>query len=147
MKFSSMIVAAAADILVLDWQLVGHGFGAVGPVEAIAQDRVHRAVGLGADVHNRAGKPPQAARGRSRGPGAGIPKTRPEALLGMRLGGQDPLHQGDGGRADRRGLAQQPGRRPLSVAGGARSACAAGIVVLPVLAADRAHGRPTRLLL
>jgi hypothetical protein len=33
---SSMIVAAAADVLVLDGRLIGHGFRAVSPVEAVA---------------------------------------------------------------------------------------------------------------
>jgi len=36
---------------VLDGQLVGHRFGAVSLVEAIAQDGQHRSVGTGADVH------------------------------------------------------------------------------------------------
>ena len=34
----------------LDGQLVGHGFGAVGPVQAVAQDGLHRPIGAGADV-------------------------------------------------------------------------------------------------
>ena len=115
MMLFSMVVAAAADVFVLDRQLVGHGFGAKCAVQAVLQDRLHRAVGAGADVHAALAGGLQPL-GPVAADQAQDPQTGAEPLLGMRLGGQDPLDQRDGGRADRLGLAQQPAGRPFGVA-------------------------------
>ncbi len=118
-----MVVAAAADVLVPDGQLVGHGLGAAGPVEAAAQDGLHRAVAAGADI--------QAALAGRLQPFRPVaahepqdPQAGPEPLLRVRPGGQDPLDQGDGVGADRLRLAQQPCGRPLGVA----SVCAGHVL-------------------
>ena len=110
-----MVVAAAADVLVLDGQLVRHGFGAVGPVKAVPQDRLHRTVGAGADIDAALARRLQPL-GPVAADQAQDPKAGAKPLLGMRLGGEDALDQRDGGWPDRLGLAQQPGWRPLGVA-------------------------------
>src|SRR6185312_2651942 len=83
-RSSSMVVAAAADVAVLDGQLVGHGFGAIGPVQAVAQDRLHRAVGAGADVHAALAGCLQALRAVAAHQ-AQDAETGPKPLLRMRL--------------------------------------------------------------
>ena len=100
-----MVVTATADVLVLDGQLVGDGFGTKRPVQAVAQDRLHRAVGVGTDVHATLAGSLQPLRPVAAHQ-AQDPQTSAKPLLGVRLGGQDAFDQRDGGRANRLGLAQ-----------------------------------------
>ena len=110
-----MVVATAADVLVLDGQIVRHGLGAVSAIEPLAEDRLHRAEASGADVQAALAGGLQTL-GSVGARQAQDAEASPEALLRMRLGREDALHQGQGGRADGCGLAQQAGRRPLGVA-------------------------------
>src|ERR1700759_4309319 len=109
---SSVVVAAATNVAVLDGRLVRYGLRAIGPVEVVAQDRRDRTVATGANIDaalagclDAFGTPgthqPQDA------------ETGAEALFGVRLGMQDLLNQGGRGRADHRCLTHQPCRRPV----------------------------------
>src|SRR5690348_9367194 len=95
-SFSSMVVAAATDVAVLDRRLVRHRLRAIRPVEVVAQDRDDRTVATRANITaTQAGRldalgAPGAHQSQDAQAGA-------EALLGMRLGVQDLLDQRRGG--------------------------------------------------
>jgi hypothetical protein len=109
-----MIVAAAADVAVLDGRRVGHGLGAIGAIEVVAQDRDDGAIGARADVDAAlAGRfDPFGAIAAHQAQDA---EARPEALFGMRLGVEDQLDQSGGGWTNPGRLAPQPGRRPIGI--------------------------------
>lgn len=89
----------------LDRRLVRRAGGAIRPVQAVAQDRLHRSVCPGANVHAALASGLQPL-GPVAADQAQDAEASAEPLLGMRLGGQDALDERDGGRADRLGLAQ-----------------------------------------
>src|SRR4051794_31134182 len=112
---SSMIITAATDVAVLNGRRVRHGLRAIGAIKVFAQDRDDRAVGARADVD------PALAGGLDAFSAIAAHKaedaeTGAEALLGVRFGLQDQLHQPSGCWADLSGLASQPARRPVSIA-------------------------------
>ncbi len=94
-----MVITTATDVAVLDGWRVRHRLWAIGTIKVVAQDRGDGAVGARADID-------PALTGSLDTIGAVAAhqtedaETSPEALLGVRLGGEDQLHQVRGGRTD-----------------------------------------------
>src|ERR1700750_2390100 len=98
-----MVIAAATAVPVLDGRPIRHGLRAIGTIEVVAQDRGDGAVGACTDID-------PALTGSLDAIGA-VAAHQPEdaeagaeALLGVRLGDEDHLHQVSGGGTDPGGL-------------------------------------------
>ena len=87
-----MIIAAATDVAVLDGRRIRHGLWAIGTIEVVAQDRDDGAVGARADV-DAALAGGLDTLGAIAAHQAEDAETGAEALLGVRFGVEDQLHQ------------------------------------------------------
>src|SRR5438552_9629935 len=112
---SSVVVAIAADVAVMDgWRLRRLAVH-IGAIEPMLQSRLDRAVARRADVvaacagRFDAGRAVAACEPQNTETGA-------EALFGMRLGLHDRLDERDRGGTDLGGFSPHPARRPFCVA-------------------------------
>ncbi len=99
----------------LDGRHIRHGLRAIGTIQVVAQDRDDGAVGARADIDPALTRSLDAI-GAVAAHQTEDAETGAEALLGVRFGGEDHLHQVRCGGTDPGGLASQPGWRPVGVA-------------------------------
>lgn len=87
-----MIIAAATDVAVLNGRRVRHGLWAIGAIEVVAQDRDDGAVGACTDIDTALAGGLDAFSAIAAHQ-AEDTETGAEALLGVRFGLEDQLHQ------------------------------------------------------
>jgi hypothetical protein len=94
---------SSTDVAVLDGRHIRHGLRAIGTIQVVAQDRDDGAVGARADIDPALTRSLDAI-GAVAAHQTEDAETGAEALLGVRFGGEDQLHQVRCGGTDPGGL-------------------------------------------